>query len=167
MRLQNEWLRLEAEGHDMVYTVGMLSTDAAQHAFSKISGDVRLSIDVRSHNGPTLDAMRERLHRIVEDVEQKHRVKVELGPLTGSEPAVMDAKLLDVFGTAMEQTGALRFEMACGAGHDAAVFAGQGVPTLMLFVRNQNGSHNPDEEMKMADFAVVTRVLAQGLALMS
>jgi len=37
----------------------------------------------------------------------------------------------------------------------------------MLFVRNQNGSHNPDEEMKMADFAVVTRVLAQGLALMS
>jgi N-carbamoyl-L-amino-acid hydrolase len=67
----------------------------------------------------------------------------------------------------MEQTEALRFEMACGAGHDAAVFAGQGVPTLMLFVRNQNGSHNPDEEMKMADFAVVTRVLAQGLALMS
>jgi N-carbamoyl-L-amino-acid hydrolase len=28
--------------------------------------------------------------------------------------------------------------MACGAGHDAAVFSGNGVPTLMLFVRNQN-----------------------------
>jgi len=41
------------------------------------------------------------------------------------------------------------------------------VPTLMLFVRNQNGSHNPDEDMQMADFAVVTRVLAQGLTLMS
>jgi N-carbamoyl-L-amino-acid hydrolase len=167
MRLQDEWLRLDAEGHDMVYTVGMLSTDAAQHAFSKISGDVRLSIDVRSHNVRTLDAMRERLHKIVQDLEQKHRVKVELGSLTGSEPAVMDVKLLDTFRIAMEQTGVPRYEMACGAGHDAAVFAGQGVPTLMLFVRNQNGSHNPDEEMKMADFAVVTRVLAHGLALMS
>jgi beta-ureidopropionase / N-carbamoyl-L-amino-acid hydrolase len=57
--------------------------------------------------------------------------------------------------------------MACGAGHDAAVFSGTGVPTLMLFVRNQNGSHNPDEAMEMADFAVVTRLLAQGIALVS
>lgn len=167
MRLQDEWLKLEAAGHDMVYTVGMLYTDPEQHAFSKISGDVRLSIDVRSHNVPTLDQMRERLAAVVQDVEKKHSVKIELGPLTGSSPAVMDKALLDVFGTAMEQTGVRRFEMACGAGHDAAVFAGLGVPTLMLFVRNQNGSHNPDEAMEMADFAVVTRVLAQGLTLMS
>jgi N-carbamoyl-L-amino-acid hydrolase len=67
----------------------------------------------------------------------------------------------------MERTGIPRLEMACGAGHDAAVFAGLGVPTLMLFVRNQNGSHNPDEAMDMADFAIVTRVLAQGLTQMS
>jgi N-carbamoyl-L-amino-acid hydrolase len=167
MRLQKEWLRFEAEGHDMVYTVGMLSTDPAQHAFSKISGEVGLSIDVRSHNTGTLDKMRERLLAIVADVEKEHRVKVELGPLTGSTPAVMDRGLLDTFGTAMEQIGVPRMEMACGAGHDAAVFAGQGVPTLMLFVRNQNGSHNPDEAMEMADFAVVTRLLAQGLTLLS
>jgi N-carbamoyl-L-amino-acid hydrolase len=151
----------------MVYTVGMLSTDPAQHAFSKISGEVGLSIDVRSHNTGTLDKMRERLLAIVADVEKEHRVKVELGPLTGSTPAVMDRGLLDTFGTAMEQIGVPRMEMACGAGHDAAVFAGQGVPTLMLFVRNQNGSHNPDEAMEMADFAVVTRLLAQGLTLLS
>lgn len=167
MRLQKEWLRFEAEGHDMVYTVGMLSTDPAQHAFSKISGDVGLSIDVRSHNVETLDKMRERLLTIVAEVEKEHRVKIELGPLTGSTPAVMDRQLLDTFGTAMEQIGVPRMEMACGAGHDAAVFAGQGVPTLMLFVRNQNGSHNPDEAMEMADFAVVTRLLAQGLTLLS
>jgi beta-ureidopropionase / N-carbamoyl-L-amino-acid hydrolase len=57
--------------------------------------------------------------------------------------------------------------MASGAGHDAAILSGTGVPTLMLFVRNQNGSHNPDEAMEMADFAVVTRLLAQGIALVS
>jgi N-carbamoyl-L-amino-acid hydrolase len=151
----------------MVYTVGVLTTDPAQHAFSKISGDVGMSIDVRSHSVPTLDKMRERLQAVVADVEKKHRVKVELGPLTGSSPAVMDRGLLDTFGEAMERVGTPRFEMACGAGHDAAVFSGLGVPTLMLFVRNQNGSHNPDEAMEMADFAVVTRVLAQGLAMMA
>jgi N-carbamoyl-L-amino-acid hydrolase len=167
MRLQDEWLRFEAEGHDMVYTVGVLTTDPAQHAFSKISGDVGMSIDVRSHSVPTLDKMRERLQAVVADVEKKHRVRVELGPLTGSSPAVMDRVLLDTFGEAMERVGTPRFEMACGAGHDAAVFSGLGVPTLMLFVRNQNGSHNPDEAMEMADFAVVTRVLAQGLAMMA
>jgi hypothetical protein len=31
----------------------------------------------------------------------------------------------------------------------------------------RKASHNPDEEMEMADFAVVTRVQAQGLSLMS
>jgi N-carbamoyl-L-amino-acid hydrolase len=56
------------------------------------------------------------------------------------------------------------FEMASGAGHDAAVFANAGIPALMLFVRNQNGSHNPDEAMAMDDFTAATRLLAAGLA---
>ena len=39
-----------------------------------------------------------------------------------------------------------------GAGHDAAVFANAGVPSGMVFVRNANGSHNPDEAMDVDDF---------------
>jgi N-carbamoyl-L-amino-acid hydrolase len=50
--------------------------------------------------------------------------------------------------------------MPSGGGHDAAVFAGEGVPTAMVFVRNPNGSHNPDEAMALADFAAAWRVLA-------
>ena len=38
-------------------------------------------------------------------------------------------------------------EMASGAGHDALTFAGLGVPTAMLFIRNEHGSHNPEEAM--------------------
>ena len=69
--------------------------------------------------------------------------------------------------SAMDTIGVPRCEMACGAGHDAAVFAGGGVPTIMLFVRNEHGSHNRGEAMDMADFAVVTRLLANGLTLIS
>jgi N-carbamoyl-L-amino-acid hydrolase len=34
----------------------------------------------------------------------------------------------------------------------------------MIFVRNQNGSHNPAEAMRMEDFELATRVLARGVA---
>ena len=51
------------------------------------------------------------------------------------------------------------FEMASGAGHDAAVFAKVGIPCGMIFVRNDHGSHNPDEALSMDDFAVGARAL--------
>lgn len=51
------------------------------------------------------------------------------------------------------------FEMASGAGHDAAVFAQLGIPTGMVFVRNEHGSHNPAEAMTLDDFDVGTRAL--------
>jgi N-carbamoyl-L-amino-acid hydrolase len=51
------------------------------------------------------------------------------------------------------------FEMASGAGHDAAIFAKMGIPTGMIFVRNEHGSHNAEEAMAMEDFAVGARAL--------
>ncbi|TLY93728.1 MAG: M20/M25/M40 family metallo-hydrolase, partial [Gammaproteobacteria bacterium] len=52
-------------------------------------------------------------------------------------------------------------EMASGAGHDAAIFAKVGIPSAMIFVRNEHGSHNPDEAMSLADFAVGSRSLLE------
>ena len=54
--------------------------------------------------------------------------------------------------------------MPSGGGHDAASFAQAGVPTCMLFVRNQNGSHNPHEAMRMEDFARGCAVVARWAA---
>lgn len=163
MRLHKEWLQLEADGRDLTFTVGQLFTDAAQHAFSKVSGEVGLSIDVRSHEPATLEAMHTLCLRHFEEVERTHDVKIEPGARTGSTPATMDADLIEAFQSGQEATGLRRFTMASGAGHDAATFAGAGVPSVMLFVRNQNGSHNPDEAMEMSDFALATRVIAHGL----
>lgn len=33
----------------------------------------------------------------------------------------------------------------------------------MILIRNANGSHNPDEEMRIADFMVTTDLLASQL----
>jgi N-carbamoyl-L-amino-acid hydrolase len=53
------------------------------------------------------------------------------------------------------------FEMASGAGHDAAIFSKLGIPTAMVFVRNDHGSHNADEAMSLDDFAVGTRAMME------
>jgi len=42
--------------------------------------------------------------------------------------------------------------MPCGAGHDAAEFVRANIPSCMIFVRNTGESHNPDEDMELADF---------------
>jgi N-carbamoyl-L-amino-acid hydrolase len=55
-------------------------------------------------------------------------------------------------------------ELGSPASHDAAAFAEAGVPMGMLFVRNQNGSHNPEEAMEVDDFLHATSVLALWLA---
>ena len=67
----------------------------------------------------------------------------------------MDSRLRKAFLGQLERP----FEMASGAGHDAAVFAKVGIPTGMIFVRNEQGSHNPDEAMNLDDFGVATHAL--------
>ena len=53
--------------------------------------------------------------------------------------------------------------MASGAGHDAAVFANAGVPSAMVFIRNENGSHNPHEAMDIDDFLAGVDLLTRAL----
>ena len=54
-------------------------------------------------------------------------------------------------------------EMLSGGGHDAAAFAAAGWEAAMLFVRNEHGSHNPDEAMHPEDLAEAVAVLAHWL----
>ena len=65
----------------------------------------------------------------------------------------MDAGVQDGLRRAAEALGIPALVMASGGGHDAAAFAQAGIPAGMLFVRNQHGSHNPHEAMRMDDFA--------------
>ena len=64
-----------------------------------------------------------------------------------------------VGGVGLTELGIEALEMPSGAGHDAADFALAGVPAAMIFVRNDHGSHNPAEAMRMEDFALGTELL--------
>ena len=62
--------------------------------------------------------------------------------------------------TAMARVTDEPFTMPSGGGHDAAIFAQAGIPAGMVFVRNRNGSHNPEEAMEIGDFLVGTAILS-------
>jgi N-carbamoyl-L-amino-acid hydrolase len=158
--LDDAALRLEAEGHDLTVTAGQFFTDSAEAAFSKVAGRVDFSLDVRSQSRETLDHMRHDLAAAVARTQAAHGVRIELGGETGSEPALMDGEIIATLAETAAAEGVEAPLMACGAGHDAAVFAAEGVPTGMIFIRNRNGSHNPHEAMDMADFAAACRILS-------
>lgn len=162
--LDAEWTAEEAAGRDLVVTCGRFLTEPEASDFSKIAGRVDFTLDVRSREPETLVRMEQRTRALAEAISAETRVSLDLGPVTGSRPADMDPKLRAYLVRAAAEMGIPALEMPSGAGHDAAIFAGMGVPTAMIFVRNANGSHNPDEAMAPEDFAAATRLLAAMLA---
>ena len=153
--LEEIWLEHERAGADLVITSGELYTDPAMHGPSKIAGETRFVIDVRSILDATMDSVAAEARRAAARLGETYRVTFDLGATSDSPPAVMDGRLRASLRATLERP----FEMASGAGHDAAVFAKMGIPTGMIFVRNQHGSHNPEESMTLDDFGIATRAL--------
>jgi N-carbamoyl-L-amino-acid hydrolase len=153
--LETIWLQQERAGADLVITSGELYTDPAMHGPSKIAGETRFVIDLRSVSEDTMNAVAAEAREAAARIGEAYRVAFDLGATSDSPPAVMDARLRASLRSQLERP----FEMASGAGHDAAVFAKMGVPTGMIFVRNDHGSHNPDEAMTLDDFGIAVRAL--------
>ena len=162
-RLDDHWAALETQGHALVATFCVLgTTDDA--GFTKIPGEARFQLDVRSVQPGSVDAMMDRLHRLVPGIEARRGVRFVLGEETASAPAPMDPGIQAGLAAAAAAAGVACRSMASGGGHDAAAFAAAGVPAGMLFVRNQNGSHNPNEAMRPEDFAAACAVLMRWAA---
>nr|WP_237181043.1 hydantoinase/carbamoylase family amidase [Roseomonas haemaphysalidis] len=160
--LDEEWARLEAHGHRLVCTFCTMAT-TAEAGFTKIAGEATFMLDVRAVNPASVDAVFARLAELVPEIEARRGVRFELGPETGSLASPMDAGVRAGLARAAAAAGVGCIEMASGGGHDAAAFAAAGIPSGMLFVRNQNGSHNPHEAMRMEDFSAACAVVTQWL----
>ena len=157
--IDQAWERMRQQGHDLVFTVGKMFTDAARHSITKVPGQLDLSIDLRSQEVGVLDEMQELAQETARRIAARRRVQIELGPFNRSAPALMDRQLVTSLQEACQQLDVPALMLPSGAGHDAADFAACGVPSAMVFVRNDRGSHNPDEAMAIEDFAQGARVL--------
>ena len=157
-RMDQHWDEWLENGHDLVFTVGVLKT-AATSAISVIPGETSFTLDMRSLQLETVERFEQLLRREAQEIAERRGVKFEFDQKLITEPAVVDAALSDKLAKTAEKCGIAVKRLASGAGHDAAVIGNQGVPVAMIFVANQNGSHNPYEAMKIKDFMIGTQLL--------
>jgi N-carbamoyl-L-amino-acid hydrolase len=160
--VERHWKAFEAAGRDLVCTIGQFHTDAAHHTMTKIPGEVRFSLDIRSYDGTVLHDLHALLTADAERISKERDVALELGPYTKAAAAVMDPGLVSLARRKASELGIDAPDMASGAGHDCMIFAAEGVPCAMVFIRNDHGSHNADEAMEIDDFAEACR-LATGM----
>jgi acetylornithine deacetylase/succinyl-diaminopimelate desuccinylase-like protein len=131
-----------------VATVGRLELEPG--AGNVIPGRVRVGVDARAPD-------RERLELLA--------AELELEPDFWLEPVAMADEPRAALRAELEQRGLPVLELHSGAGHDAAILAGAGVPTAMLFVRSLNGgvSHSPEEESSAEDVQLAVDILTAAL----
>ena len=162
-RLDEHWQILLERGHDLVITAGVLGTDPAEHAIARIPGRVHFSFEVRSRSAETLEDFHALFLEECRRVEEERGVRFNPGPRLDTAPAVMDPGWVERLRALVRRLGLPDEPMPSGAGHDAAVFANAGIPSAMIFVRNEHGSHNPLEAMEMEDFLLGAEVLRLAL----
>lgn len=158
-RLDESWLTILQKGEDLVLTSGMVGTDPTRHALTRIPDLIDFSLDLRSQSAEALSDVRALLKQEIRSVERERGVTFQLDKELHTAPALCDKQMVEGLSASMAQLQQEPFTMPSGGGHDAAVFANAGIPSAMVFVRNRNGSHNPDEAMDIPDLIAGTDII--------
>lgn len=157
--LDTAWRNFVANGADLVVTSGMVTTDMHKHALARIPDRVQFSLDVRSQDPDMLRTMNDLVLKHVARIEKERGVRFDLDEVLWTDPATCNMHIIARLRNEAVSIGLEPRLISSGGGHDAAVFSQAGVPTGMIFIRNQHGSHNPHEAMDIDDFYVATSVL--------
>jgi allantoate deiminase len=161
--------RAAAELRDAVVTVGEFNVSGA--AANVIPGRVDITVDARAPDSRTLDELAAAAERLAEEAAHSERCRPAISRLYRYDPIEMNPDIRGELADACGAVGCTPFELACGAGHDAGILAGAGVPAGMLLVRSGAGgvSHSPAEttdsealELCVEALAATVRKLADG-----
>jgi len=126
---------------------------------ARIPGLVRFSFEARSQNQETLEAFYDLFVSECASISEKRGVQFRFDRRLQSAPATMDPIWVEKLRASARGLGLPDEPIPSGAGHDAAIFANAGIPSAMIFVRNRHGSHNPQEDMEIADFMAGVAVM--------
>jgi len=151
-RLDEHWRVLQERGLDLVLTAGIMTTNPEEHAMSRIPGECRFCLEVRSQSLDALETFYQLIRSEADSVARERGVAFDFDRRSLSLPARMDERWVRHLLKTAEALKLKAEPLPSGAGHDAAVFATAGVPAAMIFIRNDHGSHNPKEAMEIADF---------------
>jgi N-carbamoyl-L-amino-acid hydrolase len=163
MRIDEHWRILLEWGEDLVVTSGIVGTNPDEHAVSRVPGEVSFALEYRSQDTKTLTSFGSLIASECKQIGEKRGVEFDLGEAVYTEPARMNESLVALLAGQADEAGIPCEVMPSGAGHDSAIFANSGIPSAMVFVRNDKGSHNPHEAMDLLDFFAGAEVLSRTL----
>ncbi len=166
MALDKLWDEHEARGVPMACTIGRFHTDQSLHGLTIVPGLFHFSLDVRAYDEAVLAELERSGDGLVAGIAQRRGVRFHLGAKARAAVGKMDDGIRAGLRQGAEALGIAAMDLGSPASHDAAAFAAAGVKTGMIFVRNENGSHNPREAMAIDDFmagaTLLTWWLVQG-----
>jgi N-carbamoyl-L-amino-acid hydrolase len=146
-----------AHGPNAVGTLG--EAVIASPSRNVIPGEIAFTMDVRSPDAETLDAIDRDLRAACAEIAQRRRVEISIDAIWRKPPTVFNGKLVDAVETAAKSLGYSNRRITSGAGHDACNLATV-VPAAMIFVPCKDGiSHNELEDATQADCGAGANVL--------
>jgi N-carbamoyl-L-amino-acid hydrolase len=164
MALDQVWDAQEKAGVPLAVTFGRFHTDVAVHGMTTVPGAFEFSLDVRAYDPAVLSGIEDMMMAAIREIESRRNVSFELGRRASASVGVVDPDIVMQMEGAARDLGIRTMRLGSPASHDAAAFAAAGVPAGMLFVRNEHGSHNPQEHMEIDDFLDACAVLARWVA---
>ncbi len=146
------WADYDARGIPMACTIGKFHTDTSAHGMTIVPGAFHFSLDVRAYDEAVLAELDQKTDAIIAGIEQRRGVRFHRGTKARAAVGPVDPTIKATLKQGAASLGLQTLDIGSPASHDGASFAECGVPIGMIFVRNENGSHNPYEAMEIDDF---------------
>ena len=163
MAMDQLWAEYDGRGVPMACTIGRFHTDTKAHGMTIVPGSFHFSLDVRAYDEAVLAELDTKVDAIIAGIEQRRGVRFHRGPKARAAVGHVDPTIKAALTDGARALGLSPLMIGSPASHDAAAFGDCGVPMGMIFVRNENGSHNPHEAMEIDDFLDGSAVLTHWL----
>jgi beta-ureidopropionase / N-carbamoyl-L-amino-acid hydrolase len=150
--LDTLWADYDERRIPMACTFGRFHTDPSAHGMTIVPGAFHFTLDVRAYDETILAELEEKVGRIIAGIEQRRGVRFHLPTRARAAVGQVDPGIKAGLERAAGDLDIPTLQIGSPASHDGAAFAAVGIPIGMIFVRNENGSHNPYESMTIKDF---------------
>ncbi|WP_083217378.1 hydantoinase/carbamoylase family amidase [Thioclava sp. SK-1] len=157
MAMDQHWAGILAQGDDLAVTFGRVDAATAVHAMAKVPGQLEFCLDMRSDTVAVLERANGALMQEIARIEAaRPGIRFDLGAQSRSQPATLSTAMQDFVAKGADLLGHAPRRMVSGGGHDAAAFAANGWESVLVFIRNWDGSHCPQEGMNPEDLVQAT-----------
>jgi beta-ureidopropionase / N-carbamoyl-L-amino-acid hydrolase len=144
-------------GPNAVGTVG--EAVIANPSRNVIPGEIAFTIDCRSNNAETMDALDRDIRAAAAEIAKRRKVDIAIDLVWRKAPTHFDKTLVDAVENATKGLGYSHRRITSGAGHDSCNLNTK-IPAAMIFVPCKDGvSHNELEDATQADCTAGANVL--------